>query len=30
MERYIEEGHLPLDHITAERAIGPFMIARKN
>ncbi|MNJ24868.1 Transposase IS66 family protein [compost metagenome] len=30
LERYIEEGYLPLDNNTAERAIRPFVIGRKN
>jgi transposase len=28
--RYIEGGHLPIDNNTAERAIRPFVIGRKN
>ncbi|MBD8189769.1 IS66 family transposase [Pseudomonas viridiflava] len=30
LERYVEEGYLPLDNNTAERAIRPFVIGRKN
>ena len=30
LERYIEEGYLPLDNNAAERAIRPFVIGRKN
>jgi transposase len=30
LERYVEEGYLPLDNNAAERAIRPFVIGRKN
>lgn len=30
LERYVEEGYLPIDNNPAERAIRPFMIGRKN
>ena len=30
LERYIEEGYLPIDNNAAERAIRPFVIGRKN
>jgi len=30
LERYVEEGYLPLDNDAAERAIRPFVIGRKN
>lgn len=30
LERYVEEGFLPMDNNTAERAISPFVIGRKN
>ncbi|MBZ9783668.1 IS66 family transposase [Pseudomonas sp. REP124] len=30
LERYVEEGYLPIDNNTAERAIRPFVIGRKN
>jgi hypothetical protein len=30
LERYVEGGYLPLDNNTAERAIRPFVIGRKN
>lgn len=29
LERYVEEGYLPTDNNTAERAIRPFVIGRK-
>ncbi len=29
-ERYVEQGYLPIDNNTAERAIRPFVIGRKN
>jgi len=30
LERYVEQGYLPIDNNTAERAIRPFVIGRKN
>lgn len=30
LERYVEEGYLPIDNNAAERAIRPFVIGRKN
>lgn len=30
LERYVEQGYLPINNNTAERAIRPFAIARKN
>ncbi|SFA70132.1 Transposase IS66 family protein [Pseudomonas sp. NFIX10] len=30
LERYVEEGYLPMDNNAAERAIRPFVIERKN
>ncbi len=30
LERYVEEGYLPIDNNPAERAIRPFVIGRKN
>ncbi|WP_164709017.1 IS66 family transposase, partial [Pseudomonas viridiflava] len=30
LERYVEEGYLPMDNNAAERAIRPFVIGRKN
>jgi len=30
LERYVEEGYLPIDDNAAERAIRPFVIGRKN
>ena len=30
LERYVEEGYLPIDNNAAERAIRPFLIGRKN
>jgi len=30
LERYAEEGYLPIDNNPAERAIRPFVIGRKN
>ncbi len=30
MERYVEQGCLPIDNNAAERAIRPFVIGRKN
>lgn len=30
LERYVEEGYLPLDNNAAECAIRPFVIGRKN
>jgi hypothetical protein len=30
LERYVEEGYLPIDNNRAERAIHPFVIGRKN
>lgn len=30
LERYVEEGYLPIDNDPAERAIRPFVIGRKN
>lgn len=30
LERYVEEGYLPIDSNAAERAIRPFVIGRKN
>lgn len=30
LERYVEEGFLPMDNNAAERAIRPFVIGRKN
>ncbi|MCW8276801.1 IS66 family transposase [Pseudomonas sp. PCH199] len=30
LERYVEEGYLPIDNNAAERAIRPFVIRRKN
>jgi hypothetical protein len=30
LERYVEEGYLPLDNNAAERTIRPFVIGRKN
>lgn len=30
LERYVEEGYLPLDNNASERAIRPFVIGRKN
>lgn len=30
LERYAEEGYLPIDNNAAERAIRPFVIGRKN
>lgn len=30
LERYVEEGYLPIDNKAAERAIRPFVIGRKN
>jgi len=30
LERYVEEGYLPIDNNAAERAIHPFVIGRKN
>jgi imidazoleglycerol phosphate dehydratase HisB len=30
LERYVEEGYLPIDNNTAESAIRPFVIGRKN
>lgn len=30
LERYGEQGHLPIDNDTAERAIRPFVFGRKN
>lgn len=30
LERYVEEGYLPIDNNSAERAIRPFVIGRKN
>lgn len=29
LERYVEEGYLPVDNNAAERAIRPFVIGRK-
>lgn len=29
LERYVEEGYLPIDNNTAERAIRAFVIGRK-
>ncbi|KIH82996.1 Mobile element protein [Pseudomonas batumici] len=30
LERYVEQGYLPIDNNAAERAIRPFVIGRKN
>lgn len=30
LERYVEEGYLPIENNAAERAIRPFVIGRKN
>lgn len=30
LERYVEEGFMPMDNNAAERAIRPFVIGRKN
>jgi hypothetical protein len=30
LERYVEEGYLPIDNNAAEWAIRPFVIGRKN
>lgn len=30
LERYVEDGYLPIDNDAAERAIRPFVIGRKN
>lgn len=30
LERYVEQGYLPIDNNTAERAIRLFVIGRKN
>lgn len=30
LERYVEDGYLPIDNNAAERAIRPFVIGRKN
>lgn len=30
LERYVEQGYLPIDNNPAERAIRPFVIGRKN
>ncbi len=30
LERYVEQGYLPIDNNTAERAIRPFVIGRKS
>lgn len=30
LERYVEEGYLPIDNNAADRAIRPFVIGRKN